>query len=256
MGARLWGGSGGGGCQGGVGADDVDRRQGVHDQGARGVRAAGGCARARVICFQELFYGPYFCQVQDPKFYEYAESIPGPTTERFQALAAELGMVMVLPDVRAGAAGRALQHRGGHRCRRQVPRQVPQEPHPAGQGVLGEVLLPPGNLGYPVFDTAVGRIGVYICYDRHFPEGWRALGLAGAKIVFNPSATSRGPLVVPVEAGAARLARWPTSTSSARSTGSGIEPTSATNDFYGTSYFVDPEGKFVGEVGRRPRPPS
>ena len=50
----------------------------------------------------------------------------------------------------------------------------------------------PGNLGYPVFDTAVGRVGVYICYDRHFPEGWRALGLNGAQIVFNPSATSRG----------------------------------------------------------------
>ena len=63
----------------------------------------------------------------------------------------------------------------------------------------------PGNLGYPVFDTAVGKVGVYICYDRHFPEGWRALGLNGAQIVFNPSATSRGPVVVPVEARAARL---------------------------------------------------
>ena len=50
----------------------------------------------------------------------------------------------------------------------------------------------PGDGGYPIFDTAVGKVGVYICYDRHFPEGWRALGLNGAEIVFNPSATSRG----------------------------------------------------------------
>ena len=50
----------------------------------------------------------------------------------------------------------------------------------------------PGNLGYPVFETAVGKIGVYICYDRHFPEGWRELGLNGAQIVFNPNATKPG----------------------------------------------------------------
>ena len=65
----------------------------AHEQYARQAAAQG----AQVICFQELFYGPYFCQVQDKQFYEYAEAIPGPTTERFQALARELGMVMVLP---------------------------------------------------------------------------------------------------------------------------------------------------------------
>src|SRR5215813_4175936 len=65
----------------------------AHEDYARQAAAQG----ARVICFQELFYGPYFCQVQDPKFYQYAEAVPGPTTERFSAIAAELGMVMVLP---------------------------------------------------------------------------------------------------------------------------------------------------------------
>src|SRR2546423_15659022 len=65
----------------------------VHEDYARSAKEQG----AQVICFQELFYGPYFCQVQDTAYYDYAESIPGPTTERFQALAAELGMVMVLP---------------------------------------------------------------------------------------------------------------------------------------------------------------
>ena len=106
----------------------------------------------------------------------------------------------------------------------------------------------PGNLGYPVFDTAVGRIGVYICYDRHFPEGWRALGLGGAQIVFNPTATSRGLSSYLWKLEQPAQPRSPTSTSSARSTGSASR-TLGDNDFYGTSYFVDPEGKFVGEVG-------
>ena len=95
----------------------------------------------------------------------------------------------------------------------------------------------PGNLGYPVFDTAVGRVGVYICYDRHFPEGWRALGLGGAQIVFNPSATSRGlsAYLWQLEQPASAVAneyfigainrvgiedRWATTTSTARRTSS------------------------------------
>ena len=65
----------------------------AHEEYARQAAAAG----AKVICFQELFYGPYFCQVQDPQYYAYAEPVPGPTVERFSALAAQLGMVMVLP---------------------------------------------------------------------------------------------------------------------------------------------------------------
>src|SRR5205809_5364522 len=64
-----------------------------HERYAHEAAAQG----AKAICFQELFYGPYFCQVQDPQYYAYAESIPGPTTERFQAIASELAMVMVLP---------------------------------------------------------------------------------------------------------------------------------------------------------------
>ena len=91
---------------------------------------------------------------------------------------------------------------------------------PQVKGFWEKFYFRPGNLGYPVFDTAVGRIGVYICYERHFPEGWRALGLAGAQIVFNPSATSRGLSAVPVAAGAAGGRGRRTSTSSARSTGS------------------------------------
>ncbi|WP_280528754.1 nitrilase-related carbon-nitrogen hydrolase, partial [Catellatospora chokoriensis] len=103
----------------------------------------------------------------------------------------------------------------------------------------------PGNLGYPVFDTAVGRVGVYICYDRHFPEGWRALGLNGAQIVFNPSATSRGlsSYLWKLEQPASAVANEYFIGAINRV---GIEDL-GDDDFYGTSYFVDPEGKFVGE---------
>ena len=96
-----------------------------------------------------------------------------------------------------------------------------------------------------MFDTAVGKVGVYICYDRHFPEGWRALGLNGANIVFNPSATSRG-----LSAYLWKLEQPASAVANEYYIGAinrvGIEPLGE-NDFYGTSYFVDPEGKFVGD---------
>jgi N-carbamoylputrescine amidase len=104
----------------------------------------------------------------------------------------------------------------------------------------------PGNLGYPVFDTSVGRIGVYICYDRHFPEGWRALGLNGAKIVFNPSATSRGLSMYlwGLEQPASAVANEYFIGAINRV---GTEPY-GDNDFYGSSYFVNPRGQYVGDV--------
>ncbi|MFI5729193.1 nitrilase-related carbon-nitrogen hydrolase [Kribbella sp. NPDC051587] len=216
----------------------------AHEEYARQAAEAG----AKVICFQELFYGPYFCQLQDPKFYEYAEAVPGPTTERFQALAAELGMVMVLPMYEQEQPGvlyntAAVIDADGKYLGKYRKNHIPQV-----KGFWEKFYFRPGNLGYPVFDTAVGRIGVYICYDRHFPEGWRALGLAGAKIVFNPSATSRG-----LSAYLWQLEQPASAVANEYFIGAinrvGIESDYGDNDFYGTSYFVDPEGKFVGEVG-------
>jgi beta-ureidopropionase len=94
-----------------------------------------------------------------------------------------------------------------------------------------------------VFDTAVGKIGVYICYERHFPEGWRALGLGGARIVFNPSATSRGlsEYLWKLEQPAAAVANEYYVGAINRV---GVEPL-GDNDFYGQSYFADPRGQIV-----------
>jgi len=214
----------------------------VHEDYARQAAAQG----AKVMCFQELFYGPYFCQVQDAKYYEYAESIPGPTTERFQALAAELGMVMVLPMYEEEQPGilyntAAVVDADGTYLGKYRKNHIPQV-----KGFWEKFYFRPGNLGYPVFQTAVGPVGVYICYDRHFPEGWRALGLNGAQIVFNPSATHRG-----LSAYLWQLEQPASAVANEYFVGAinrvGIESEIGDNDFYGTSYFVDPEGKFVGE---------
>jgi N-carbamoylputrescine amidase len=212
-----------------------------HERSAREAAAQG----AVVMGFQELFYGPYFCQVQDTEFYDYAEAVPGPTTERFSALAAELGMVMVLPVYELQQPGlmyntAAVIDADGTYLGKYRKTHLPQV-----KGFWEKFYFRPGNLGYPVFDTAVGRVGVYICYDRHFPEGWRALGLAGADIVFNPSATSRGlsSYLWKLEQTASAAANMYFVAAINRV---GIEPL-GDNDFYGSSYFADPRGQFVGD---------
>jgi len=202
---------------------------------------------AQVMCFQELFYGPYFCQVQDTEFYDYAEPVPdGPTTQAMMALARELEMVLVVPVYEQEQEGllyntAAVIDADGTYLGKYRKTHLPQV-----KGFWEKFYFRPGNLGYPVFDTAVGRIGVYICYDRHFPEGWRALGLAGAKIVFNPSATSRG-----LSAYLWQLEQPASAVANEYYIGAinrvGVEPL-GDNDFYGQTYFVSPRGQFVGEV--------
>jgi beta-ureidopropionase len=201
---------------------------------------------AQVMCFQELFYGPYFCQVQENEHFDYAEPIPdGPTTRAMQDLAKETGMVLVVPMFEKEDDGffyntAAVIDADGSYLGKYRKQHIPHV-----KGFWEKFYFRPGNGGYPVFDTAVGRIGVYICYDRHFPEGWRALGLNGAKIVFNPSATSRGLSMYlwALEQPAAAVANEYFIGAINRV---GTEPL-GDNDFYGSSYFVDPRGQFVGE---------
>jgi len=215
-----------------------------HEEAAREAAAQG----AQIICFQELFYGPYFCQVQDAEYYEYTEYIPdGPTTKRFQALAKELNMVMVLPMYEIEQPGvyyntAAVIDADGTYLGKYRKQHIPQV-----KGFWEKFYFKPGNGGYPIFDTAVGKVGVYICYDRHFPEGWRALGLNGAEIVFNPSATHRGlsEYLWSIEQPAAAVANMYYVGAINRV---GIEPLGE-NDFYGQSYFIGPRGEYVGDKG-------
>ena len=210
------------------------------------IRAAASQG-AQVLCLQELFYGPYFCQVQDADFYSYTESIPdGPTTELMKEVAAQNNIVLIVPMYEVEQPGvyyntAAVIDADGTYLGKYRKNHIPQV-----KGFWEMFYFKPGNLGYPVFDTAVGRIGVYICYERHFPEGWRALGLAGAKIVFNPSATSRSlsEYLWKLEQPAAAVANEYYVGAINRV---GVEPL-GDNEFYGQTYFVSPRGQFVDEV--------
>ena len=222
---------------------DMESMTAVHEKAVREAAAQG----AQIIGFQEVFNAPYFCQVQEPEHYRWAEAIPdGPTTKRFQALAKELGIVIVLPLYELESAGfyyntAAVIDADGSYLGKYRKHHIPQV-----KGFWEKYYFKPGNIGFPVFDTAVGRVGVYICYDRHFPEGWRALGLHGAEIVYNPSATSRGlsAYLWQLEQPAAAVANEYYVAAINRV---GVEEY-GDNDFYGTSYFVDPRGQFVGDV--------
>ena len=210
-------------------------------------------AGTQVVCLQELFYGPYFCQVQDADYYSYTEAIPdGPTTKLLQDVARQHGIVIVAPMYEEEHPGiyyntAAVIDADGSYLGKYRKTHIPQV-----KGFWEKFYFRPGNLGYPVFDTAVGKVGVYICYDRHFPEGARALGLHGAELVFIPSATSRGlsEYLWRVEQVSHALANGYFVGTINRV---GIEPL-GDDDFYGTSYFVDPEGKFVGEPGDAHKP--
>ena len=213
-----------------------------HEQFARDAAADG----AQIICFQELFYGPYFGITQDAKYYRYAEPADGPIVQRFAALAKELNMVMILPIYEEDGTGIYYNTAVVVDADGTILGSYRKHHIPHLDRFWEKFYFRPGNLGYPVFDTAVGRVGVYICYDRHFPEGWRALGLNGAQMVFNPSATSRGlssylwQLEQPASAAANMYFVGAINRVGVEELGD--------NDFYGSTYFVDPRGQFVGDL--------
>lgn len=212
-------------------------------------RAAG--KGAQVICLQELFYGPYFCCEQDVKWYSMVEPIPeGPTTKLMQELARKHGVVLIVPIYEEEQTGVYYNsaavidadgaYLGTYR-KNHIPHVAP--------GFWEKFFFRPGNLGYPVFETAVGKIGVYICYDRHFPDGARCLGLNGAEIVFNPSATVAGlsEYLWKLEQPAHAVANQYFIGAINRP---GYEEPWRIGEFYGTSYFCDPRGKIMVE-GKR-----
>lgn len=207
---------------------------------------------AQVVCLQELFYGPYFCAEQNTRWYQLTEHIPdGPTTQMMQAIARETGMVLIVPLYEEEITGiyyntAAVIDADGTFLGKYRKNHLPhvQAGENPNTGFWEKFYFRPGNLGYPTFQTAVGRIGVYICYDRHFPEGARALALNGAEIVFNPSATVAGlsKYLWKLEQPAHAVANGFFVGAINRV---GMEPPWNMGDFYGESYLVDPRGQFV-----------
>jgi beta-ureidopropionase len=206
---------------------------------------------AEVVSFQEIFYGPYFPADQDRKWYALTEQVPeGPTTQCFADMAKELGVVLVLPVYEEEKTGiyyntAAVVDSDGSYLGKYRKHHIPH----CAPGFWEKFFFKPGNLGYPVFETAAGRIGVYICYDRHFPEGARILGLNGAEIVFNPSATVAGlsEYLWKLEQPAHAVANGYFVGAINRV---GHERPWDIGEFYGTSYFCDPRGQIVAEAPR------
>jgi beta-ureidopropionase len=209
-----------------------------------------GKQKVQVLCFQEVFTQPYFCPSQDAKWYGAAEAIPdGPTTKLTQELARKHSMVIVVPIYEEEITGvyyncAAVIDADGSYLGKYRKTHIPQV-----AGFWEKFFFKPGNSGWPVFHTAYCKLGVYICYDRHFPEGWRALALNGAEYIVNPSATVAGlsEYLWKLEQPASAVANGVYIGAINRV---GTEAPWNIGEFYGQSYFVNPRGQIEKEASR------
>lgn len=223
----------------------TDRETMIGNQ-VRLIRSAAE-AGAQVICLQELSTTPYFCQVEDAAWFGAAEPVPdGPTIRLMEEVARKHSIVLIAPVFEVDGSGAyyntaaVIDADGGYLGKyRKV--HIPYD-----HGFYEKYYFRPGNLGFPVFKTQFARVGVYICYDRHFPEGARALGLAGAEIVFIPSATGgRSASTWDLEQRTIALANGYFVATSNRV---GKEPLGSI-EFFGRSYFADPFGQIAAQGG-------
>jgi beta-ureidopropionase len=205
----------------------------------------------KILCMQEVFTTPYFCAEQQTRWYEAVEKIPdGPTVNLMQDVARKHGMVLIVPIYEEEITGvyyntAAVIDADGKYVGKYRKSHIPH----VAPGFWEKFYFKPGNLGYPAFDTAYARVGVYICYDRHFPEGARALGLNGAEIVFNPSATVAGlsEYLWKLEQPAHAVANGYFIAAINRV---GYEAPWNIGEFYGQSYFCDPRGQIIAQAPR------
>lgn len=203
-----------------------------------------GKAGVNILGLQEIFNTPYFCPAQEPVWCDSAEEVPGPTTDRMAEYAKKYNMVIVVPVYEKTLPGvyyntAAVIDADGTYLGKYRKNHIPQT-----NGFWEKYYFKPGNLGYPVFNTKFGKVGVYICYDRHFPEGARLLGLNGAEIVFNPSATVAGlsQYLWKLEQPAHAVANGYFMAASNRV---GTEAPWNIGKFYGNSYICNPRGEML-----------
>jgi len=213
---------------------------------------------AEVVCLPELYRSPYFCQSEDPAFFDLAEDVPGPSSERFQAVARKAGVAVIVPIFERRAPG--LYHnsallvdadgtiRGTYR-----KMHIPDDP-----AFYEKFYFTPGDLGFRAFDLAAGRVGTLICWDQWYPEAARLTALQGAAILFFPTAIGWHP-GEKARHGAAQRDAWRTiQRSHAIANGVyvasvnriGLEPGppgQAGLEFWGSSFLCDPFGQVVVE---------
>jgi len=206
---------------------------------------------AQVVCLQELFNTIYFCFENDPTYFELAEPIPGPSVDRMAELAGDLGVVIVAPIYELGPDGERYNtaavlgptgdllgiYRKSGIAAIETPTLSGDEPY----------YFKPGDTGFEVFETPFARIGILICYDRHFPEAARILALRGAQVVFVPNATSgmsRDLWTLELRAHAVENVYYVGGVNRV-----GYDVDGSPNYFYGSSFFCDPTGRIIVQAG-------
>lgn len=212
----------------------------IEEAGKKGVQ---------ILCLQEIFNGPYFCPSQDARWYDAAEPVPGPTIKALVPYAKKFNMVMIIPVYEKEDKGifyntAAVIDSDGSYLGKYRKKHIPHT-----SGFWEKFFFKPGDISYPVFQTRYAKIGVYICYDRHFPEGARIYGLNGAEIVYNPSATVAGlsEYLWKLEQPAHAVANGYFMGCLNRV---GYEEPWKIGEFYGSSYHVDPRGNIL-DIGPR-----
>jgi N-carbamoylputrescine amidase len=224
-----------------------------------GVREAAGRG-ARVVCLQELFASPYFCQVEDAALFDLAEPIPGPTTQAVSDVAKALGVVVVTPVFEKRAAG--VYHNSvivlgtrGEQLGLYRKMHIPDDPL-----FYEKFYFTPGDLGFLAFPTPFAMVGPLICWDQWYPEAARLTALRGAEILFYPTAIGWHPSEK-AQNGAAQLSAWQTIQRS-HAIANGVFVVSVNRvghegppdgglEFWGHSFVCDPFGVVLAEAGEK-----
>jgi N-carbamoylputrescine amidase len=222
--------------------------------GVREARAKG----AELVCLQELFRSQYFCQTEDHSYFTLAEPVPGPSTEALSKLAAELGVVIVASLFERRAEGlyhntAAIIDADGTYLGKYRKMHIPDDPQ-----YYEKFYFTPGDLGFLAWDTKVGRIGVLVCWDQWYPEAARLTALAGAQILFYPTAIGWLP-AEKAEHGAQQQAAWETIQRS-HAIANGVYVCAVNRvghegvpnggiEFWGGSFVADPGGRILAKAG-------
>jgi len=237
-------------------SEDRDANLEASIRGIQGAAEQG----AQLVLLPELHTSVYFCQTEDPARFELAEPIPGPSTERLSAVAAELGVVLVASLFERRAPG--LYHntavvieRDGSLAGRYRKMHIPDDP-----GYYEKFYFTPGDLGFQPIDTSVGRLGVLVCWDQWYPEAARLMALAGAELLLYPTAIGWDPADERAEQERQRDAWITVQRGHAVANGlplaacnrTGFEPSPTGSEgaqFWGSSFVAGPQGELLAQGG-------
>jgi N-carbamoylputrescine amidase len=220
---------------------------------------------AQIVCLPELFQTQYFCQREDAALFDLAEAIPGPTTEVFSRLAREAGVAVVVSVFEKRAPGvyhntAVIIDADGSLCGIYRKMHIPDDPL-----YYEKFYFAPGDLGFKVFDTRFGKIGVLVCWDQWYPEGARLTAMQGAQVLFYPTSIGWHP-AEKAKYGKGQYDAWRTIQRShaiangvyvaavnrvGHETGNvrGRSADGAGLEFWGGSFLCDPFGKVLVEAG-------